>query len=323
MGSFPASLRGSLEAAIADCHLSLTGKTILTEAATGPYVVTPVLAAMADAKHVFAYTKSGPYGSIEDVRDRTLTLAQLCGVAERISIVSSLNEEIVQQADIITNSGHLRPIDHRKIAWFKDGAVVPLMYEAWEFRDSDVDLEACRKRNIAFAGTNETHPAVNVFSFLGPMAILLLENAGLIVRGAHILLLCDNPFKPFLLKALTAAGAKVDLCQEIPLEGPAYQAVVVALTPKPTDVLSIEDLEQLASLWPKALVARFWGDLDNEAMANAKLRFYPQHVDRGHMGILPSALGFEPIVRLQCGGLKVGQILSDGGTGDCGFVQRL
>jgi hypothetical protein len=32
----------------------------------------------------------------------------------------------------------------------------------------------------------------------------------------------------------------------------------------------------------------------------------------GHMGILPSALGPEPIVRLQSGGLKVGQVLAGG-----------
>jgi hypothetical protein len=32
----------------------------------------------------------------------------------------------------------------------------------------------------------------------------------------------------------------------------------------------------------------------------------------GHMGILPSALGPEPIIRLQVGGLKVGQLLVQG-----------
>ena len=58
-------------------------------------------------------------------------------------------------------------------------------------------------------------------------------------------------------------------------------------------------------------------------MANAKLRFHPQHVDREHVGILSFGLSFEPIVGLQCSELKVSQILSDGGTGDCDFIQRI
>ena len=32
----------------------------------------------------------------------------------------------------------------------------------------------------------------------------------------------------------------------------------------------------------------------------------------GHMGVLPSAIGPEPIIRLQAGGLKVGQLLAAG-----------
>ena len=47
----------------------------------------------------------------------------------------------------------------------------------------------------------------------------------------------------------------------------------------------------------------------------------------GHMGILPSALGPEPIIRLQVGGLKVGQLLAQGlekaSAADLALVQPL
>ena len=46
----------------------------------------------------------------------------------------------------------------------------PLMYEAWEFRAQDVHLEAWSCDGIRVAGTNERHPAVDVFSYLGIMA---------------------------------------------------------------------------------------------------------------------------------------------------------
>ena len=42
--------------------LNLQGKTVLTEAASGAYVVTPLLAAIAGAK-VYAFTRTTKYGT--------------------------------------------------------------------------------------------------------------------------------------------------------------------------------------------------------------------------------------------------------------------
>jgi hypothetical protein len=57
------------------------------------------------------------------------------------------------------------------ISWMKPTAVIPLMFEAWEFRPSDLELAAAQQRGILVAGTNERHPDVDVFSFLGIMAV--------------------------------------------------------------------------------------------------------------------------------------------------------
>ena len=54
-------------------QLDLKGKTVLTEAATGAYIVTPVLAALAGAK-VFAYSKTTRYGKLEEVFSNTKEL---------------------------------------------------------------------------------------------------------------------------------------------------------------------------------------------------------------------------------------------------------
>ena len=47
-------------------QLNLKGKTVLTEAATGAYIVTPLIAALAGAR-VFAFSKTTRYGTVEDV----------------------------------------------------------------------------------------------------------------------------------------------------------------------------------------------------------------------------------------------------------------
>jgi len=59
-------------------------------------------------------------------------------------------------------------------------------------------------------------------------------------------------------------------------------------------------------------ILRFAGDIDETC--KDEIRFYPQQVPSGHMGILPSAIGFDPVIRLQSGGLKAGELLLKGIT---------
>jgi hypothetical protein len=198
------------------------------------------------------------------------------------------------------------------IAWMKPTAVVPLMYETWEFRPADVDVATCRQRGIKVGGTNERHPSVGVFSFLGVMAFKLLVDAGVAVYGSRILLLCDNAFGPFIERGLRNSGANVSTQKSLALatREQTYDAIVVAMQPQREPVLSAADARVVARCWPGAVVAQFWGDLDQAALRSAGVPVWPAEPPApGHMGILPSAVGPEPIVRLQSGGLKVAELL--------------
>jgi hypothetical protein len=58
---------------------------------------------------------------------------------------------------------------------------------------------------------------------------------------------------------------------------------------------------------------QYWGDLDRKSLTAAEVPVWPpQAPPAGHMGVLPSAIGPDPIVRLQAGGLKVGELLARG-----------
>jgi hypothetical protein len=204
----------------------------------------------------------------------------------------------------------------------KASAVIPLMYEAWEFRAGDVDLDACTRRGIAVAGTNERHPAIDVFAFLGAMALRLLSDAGVAAAGSRIVLWCDNPFAPSLQRSLTAAGAHVDTIARLDdAERPPAAAILVAVRPGAHAIVGDREARLLARRHPGALVGQFWGDLDRAALARAGLRYWPLEAPPlGHQGVLPSSVGPEPIVRLQSGGLKVGEVMARaraaaGGTG--------
>jgi hypothetical protein len=310
-GLNPARLVELMRASIARTSLDLSGRVVLTEAASGSYIVTPVLAAMAGASSVYALARDSRYGTAAELGAATLDLAVRAGVAPRLSIVGEKTADVVGEADIVTNSGHVRPIDRRTIAWMKPNAVVSLMYEAWEFRASDVDLDACRERGIVVAGVNERHPAVDVFSYLGIMAVRLLLDAGVAVYGSRVLVLCDNPFAPFIERGLRSSGADVEVRASLAGAEPPFDAVVVALQPGDAPVLDAEAALILSRNFPGAVVVQYWGDLDRAACERAGIPVWPPaDPGRGHMGVLPSAVGPEPIVRLQTGGLKVGEVLA-------------
>jgi hypothetical protein len=300
--------------AIDRCQLDLARMTVLTEAATGAYVVTPILAALAGAR-VHAIAGSTRYGSADELQRVTADLARLAGVTELVSLAPEKTEEIVRAADIVTNCGQVRPIDKQMIAAMKDSAVVPLMYESWEYRAADLDLDACRVRGIAVAGTNERHPAVDVFSFLGPLAVRQLHDAGISAYRSRVILLCDNDFAPFMESGLRDGGAEVIQARSLSpdLLSRRCDAVIVALQPRAEPVLTEAAAQLLATLAPGAVVVEYWGDTDRAALAAASVPVWPPRpAPPGHMAILLSALGPEPIIRLQAGGLKVGEVLARG-----------
>jgi hypothetical protein len=319
-------VRRLMRAAVRELDLDLRERVVVTEAATGPYAVTPVIAALAGAPSVYAVAGDSRFGSAADACAYTHDLATAAGVLDQIELVLGKERAPLEEADIVTNSGHVRPLDADAVGRMRHGAAIPLMYEAWELRPGEVDLRACARRGVRVAGTNERHPAVDVFSYLGPMAVKLLMDAGVPVSGTSLLLLCDNPFGLHIARGLTAAGAHVDIRRRLgagPIDA-RWDAVVVALQPGPGPVLGAEEGARLAERAPGTLLAQFWGDVDREALADAGVPMWPPAPPApGHMAILPSGLGPDPIVRLQAGGLKVGEVLcraDDPRAGDADYV---
>lgn len=286
---------------------------VLTEAATGPYSVTAVMAAAAGAR-VTAIAKDTRYGTVAEVTATTRQLAERLGVSESITVTDRPTPELFAAADVITNSGHVRPISGCFADAIRPDAVLSLMFEAWEIQAGrfDVDLDALRRRGVRIAGTNERHPAVDVFSFLGPMAVAQLADAGVSAYRGCVAVLCDNPFSDFLRNGLVSAGANVFVHSDLDalLRGPRPDALVIAMRPTGGSILSAEDTGAVAAQWPDVVITQFWGDVDRCQLAAARLACWPVAAPGpGHMGVLPSRVGPEPIVRLQAGGLKVAQVL--------------
>lgn len=322
-------------------NLDLSGLVVYTEAATGGYCVTAGLAAMAGAQKVFALAKDSRHGTADEAAKATLIFASLAGVENQIQIVFKKSPEDLNHADIITNSGHVRPLDRDSIKTLKPTAVIPLMYEAWEFRPQDVDLIACREDGISVAGTNESHPDIGILKYLGMMAIRLLLDGGIPIVGCNIALWSDNKFCHYIAPALSVVGAEVRLfcptvlwnenknwpasinyggtLEDISKQPGLHKGIdALLLVMSPSDACwigrekgSILSATDLAEISPGAMVAQYWGNIDRSGLQKAGLSVFPENKPSDfNMGILPSDLGLIPVVRLQAGGLKVGEIMS-------------
>src|SRR3954467_12412488 len=257
--------------------LDLSELTVLTEAATGAYSPTARLAAMPGARHVCAFTKPTRHGTPGDARQQTLELADSVGVADRIDVLEQITPDILNQTDIVTNSGHLRPLTAALIDKLPKEAVIALMFEAWEYRPNDLDMEACLRRGIPIVGVNERHPSVDVFSFLGPLCVKQLHDCGLSVYKNRIALLCDNDFVGSLRAGLASSGASVDTFDNVQdVYCDEWDAIVVALRPTAEPRIGSPEATHLAACAPaRAIIVQFWGDMDRTALSENGLGAWP------------------------------------------------
>tara|TARA_B100000315_G_scaffold53173_1_gene47489 strand:+ start:313 stop:1290 length:978 start_codon:yes stop_codon:yes gene_type:complete len=298
--------------------LSLSGLTIITECATGIYACTPVIALLAGAKKVICFGNDSHHGTFSSAKKDVIKLVQAMSLQQHDLIVTEMEEvltDYLKKAEIVTNSGHLRPLDKKKLVNLKKNTVIPLMYESWEFRKTDIDLAYCKEKSILVAGTNERHPDINVFNYIGLLIAKVLLNSSMEIIENKYLIVCDNDFAECIEKSLLSLGAEVYYYPDrhfTELDG-----IIFAHTPSKCG----GNLEIDYGILPKdvSICIHVWGDVNRSLLDNVV--WYPEpEQQEGYMGISLSDIGIEAIVRLQTGGLKVAELLLKNET-DYGNVE--
>jgi hypothetical protein len=323
---------------IEELSLNLSDKVLLTEAATGSYIVTSILGALSGAK-VFAYAKDSRYGSASEVFDINRKILKDLNLDHDIKYIDRLDSSIISKADIITNSGHLRPINSEILQHVKKGCVIPLMYESWELRESDLDIKFCKENNIPVGATNERHPDIDVFSYLGDMAVRQLFDSGVCLYNNRFVLICNNHFGPYIAKTLSKVCKSLGVIDTIERKGSYDESVdwlsefpkinipekyrdceAIIFTAYPFDKNWVGDEQseipavKLIKEFNNPYLIRYAGDIDTAVSDEVGLKYFPEKVHSGHMGVLPSDIGFDPVIRLQSGGLKAGELMLKGKT---------
>lgn len=308
-----------MHSAIKRFNLDLSGLTVLTEAASGNYVYTPLIAALANAEKVYAITADSKYGKASEIIKETYELAGLLGVEKRLNITKTKNAETIKEADIITNLGFVRPLDRQMIGLMKQNTAIPLMWETWEFRDNEIDMGACKEKGIIVMGTDENHPKLDVFCYSGPLCAKMLFGQNIEIHKNKIAIVSKDIFGKVIEKYLAMLGAETHLIDDLKSE--PNRACL-----KNSDALVIADYaskdlfigkagqisaKELNILSPGIVVVQFTGDVDTEELDRFNIPYTPKRrVGSFRMGKTFADLGPKPIIDLHCAGLKVGEAIA-------------
>ncbi len=300
--------------------LDLSGMIVLTEAASGFYALTPVIAALAGAEKVFCLTRDSAYATATDAISQTTELAQKSGLADRIEILPTRTDRRITDADIVTNLGFVRPIDPPLIARLHPQAVVPLMWETWEYRAADLDLQCCRNKDIPVLGTNEHHPDLQTFRYVGWLAAKLLLSADIEIMGVRIAVLGSGPMAAHTATVLHECGADV-VAIEVAATGidDVEHAIDKIIDSDATVVVEHQymgalfsddggiDSLRLSRHNPGHVVVHICGRADRRHLTELGIRCTPEaFAAPGRMSVTTDYVGPKPLIDLHTAGLKVG-----------------
>lgn len=313
-----------IEKAVSKFSLDLSGLTVLTEAASGYYSLTPIIAAAGRAESVLALTRDSQYGRASEIHDLTLDLAHQFGIDSKIEILFKRDDPRIKSADIVTNLGFVRPINKDFLLKLKKSVVIPLMWETWEYRQEDLDLQECRRLGIPVLGTNENHPDLEIYRYVGLLAIKLLFELDIEVFRSKILVIGSGDFGKYTIQSLLAAGALVSQLDII--KGDSLKDYKCRNTIRDCDaIVLVEHVSgdslishdgqitpnELYELNPSVSIAHISGGVNREELIEAGIPCIPKKfASPGYMSVATDYMGPSPLINLHTVGLKIGECLA-------------
>jgi hypothetical protein len=308
-----------MEVAISDFELDLRDIGVLTEAASGYFATTPLLAALAGASPVVAVGRDSRFGSYKEIAREIELWARELNVGSRIIFQEGRPSLGQLKIDLVTNLGFVRPIDRPLLESLSNSAVVSLMWEPWEFRADDIDLASCERLGIPVLGTCETHPRLRTYDYLAFVASRLMLEKGVEVYRSRVVVIGSDPFGGAIQKGLERMSA-----MEVALIRPGDGAVakVYGARHVPADAVVVAEHRNSESViggasgidpWQLSrdgtLLIHICGQVDIESIRAAELPIYPDPpAPYGKMTVTTDYAGPTPVIDLHAAGLKVGEI---------------
>ncbi|MCX5814228.1 MAG: hypothetical protein NT178_17040 [Proteobacteria bacterium] len=304
-------------------NLNLRHTIVLTEVGSEHFLYTPIIPALAGAEKVYAIVKDSKYGKGSDVKNRCIFVAKYLGLNNIEIFVNRLPKRYVHEADIITNSNHIRPIDKTFLSATKRNVVIPLMYESWELRVTDIDIDFCRKLNIKVAGTWENHPNIKVFDYVRNLCIKMAFEAGYEISGNKIIIWSNDQFGNQAYIAFKLLGAKeIIICnsyENLKANLDNVDFVFICDYKQERDYFNRLDglwnIEELIKINNYFGVIHLYGNISIDSLKEYSVNIYPNIQGRSNiMSLSLNHVGLLPVINLLAAGFKVGEEMLKGET---------
>lgn len=302
---------------IADLALNLHGVSVVAECATGVYAATPALAALAGAERVVCLGRDSDFGSFEEAQRATLEIAQEWDVAQQIECYqrsdTSWALSDAESAAVLNLSG-VRPVNDDILDRCPKNTVVAMMFEAWEFRESDIDLVACHRQGFPVVTTNEHHPLLRSIDLVGLLAVKLLFDAQTLFALGSVAIVGSGQFADAAASALSPWVDRV-----LPVGSDRAFAILLGEFANIDAVVVVDHEAELVSspIWPRIV------DMANELgtrivnvsgfpmsmLGRARTVWPRRSVPPRSMSVALDQIGSWPVIKLHAASLRAAQSL--------------
>ena len=317
---------------IDELGLNLRGLAVYTEAATGYYRYAPLICAMAGAERVFARARNSSWGRAEDIKRETMDIARRWGVDKAVSVELESRPEAVSRCDIVTNSGGVRPINAEFVSWMKETCVVPLMWETWELRPWELDIQACKEKGILVMGTDEN--TIQFRPFTGMLIWKLLNDCHVEGCGNRIFIISSDVVGRAIRRTMRDNGVEFRWTSFDPEPDPDFldthipsddRSALLDWLAKADALVCVErrhDREiigpgglftacQLHEVNEAIILINRSGVVDYQGLKKEGVFIYPDRETRHGVPTVGSYyLGPRPVLKLAVAGLKVGEAMA-------------
>jgi hypothetical protein len=298
-------------------NLNLKELTVLTEIGSSYYFYLPFIAALSGAKKVYAWTSNNNYFDCYQIVNEAKELAKKLNLQDLIEF--SINKRPynhIANADIITNSGFIRPLDENFLRKCKRNVAISLMFEAWELREKDIDIEYCKQNLLKVGGIWENHPDLEIFEAVGPLAIKLAMEAGNEIYQNKIIIWSEDEFGVVTKKYFEKLRAKsvILTVNNKDVYDNLHDADFIYFCPNHEqrvifgkEINAILDIDKIKSINPNISIVHLYGAFDYNSLKETGVKIYPPQDGKAEiMSRTLTYLGMKPSLNLLIGGLKVG-----------------
>jgi len=315
-----------IKSVIEKLDLDLSGLNILTEIGSNEYLYLPIIAGLANANKIYGWTRTTGFGNAsENIKKCQKLFSQLDIKVDLVALEDGFEGTHIEEANIITNSGHLRPLNKTFLSFVNQSrCVIPLMYEKWELRADDIDINYCREKAIKVAGTFENHPSIKVFDTVGHLAIKMSFEAGYEIYDNKILIWSGDEFGEVIYKAFKKLNPKTLILTTDPQilysEIDRVDFIFFSDYNQQKSLFGdsgILDLEALTSKNKYFGIIHLYGDINNTFVKIKGIEIFPDQMGfPKKMSRTLSYIGSTPAINLFTAGLKVGELMFKNETSD-------